>query len=222
MSFRKRIIESRKKLGLNRSDLANMLNVGRSTVHDWEKKRFPEKFPTVKNMERLAEALKVDSIWLRTGIDVKSNDKPLDDILIKKEEYNVRAVEVISMSDLKKFIKSKNHLIRKGVSNMSAAEKFECIRCYIMPDDSMTSYNDVARSIIKGEKLFLDPCFDGGINDGDVLVVDVGGDNNIKVRMYSRDGTDEFLSAVNKDFPAIKIDDNVKIIAKVFKTERKK
>jgi transcriptional regulator with XRE-family HTH domain len=77
MMINKRIVELRKKLGLNQADFAERLGIKRSTVANIETDRNPL---TEANIRLICFTFKVDEEWLREGMgDMMDEEAALSD-----------------------------------------------------------------------------------------------------------------------------------------------
>lgn len=215
--FGKRFNLARKRLNLTQHDVGLAVQVTSAAVSAWDRGL---SIPQASHRPDLASVLKVSLGWLYEGV---GDFQPLDDISNNKMVYKAASVPVLESFQIKQFLRSKQHLIRKGVANMSAEELKEGQSKVLMKDESMCSAFDIPRSIIVGEILLCDFFMKDGVRTGDIVLVDDSEDADWHFpRLYAKDGADEILIALNSAYKKLTVSDKVKIVAKVISTERSK
>jgi len=219
MSFSDRLIHSRKKLGYTQQDVADLISVSRPAVNLWEKSQDDEVFPRAKTLDKLAKALKVDVVWLRFGYVY--NNKPQDDILTKEIKLLVSTSPTLLLHEVRPWLEKHKNILKKGAL-MTDSEIKETEFCVTVENDAMMNASDIENSLAMGEILKIDPTFQGGLKSGDLVLAQFGMTDNFKPRLYFKDGSEEVLVALNKKFPNIPVDENIRIIGKVTHSIRKK
>lgn len=225
MSFHKRVLRCRQKLELTQQQLADLIGVSRPCINVWEDAS-REIFPNSSNIKKLSQVFGVDESWLRFG---KIEDQPKDYILPNENVVNRPAVPILMLDQIKGWLSSKQHLLNKGVLNMSQLEKDETAFKYPMNDESMIG-DDPFSSIFPGEILKADPTQVKTLESGNIVCAQIMGDKDelqtrMLMRCYGENGAQDVLVPLNKDdkkFKKVLVDNNVKIVARVVESIRQK
>jgi SOS-response transcriptional repressor LexA len=217
MSFSKRLLHARKRINLTQDELCKKVGVTRSAVNTWENASKDNLFPTPKNLDKLALVLNVSPIWLRFG-----DKQPKDDILsIEQSEkmYMLCDAPILNLSEISGWISRSKEKTKIGV-DMNEMEN--CVFRFKIEGDSMINPNNLIESLIPGEIAVVDTSKNKDLSSGDYVLAQYGINDNYKARMFYKDGTDSYLSPLNPQFNRVPLDDNVRIIGKIVKTERVK
>jgi SOS-response transcriptional repressor LexA len=217
MNFSKRLTIKRHQLNFTQDDLAELIGVSRATINMWENPVSDEKYPNTNNLKKLAEVLKVEESWLRFGIGDNQPKDYKNSIELNKNIHILSDVPLVPINLISGWLKSKRKILKKGL-NMSIEERKEVIFPCPIEGDSMVSESNPEKSIYDGDIAIVDPTMINNIKSGDVVIAQYGMlSDNYKLRIYRKDGTDDYLIPLNKRYNSIKVDENVRIVGKVLR-----
>ena len=215
MSFQKRLIKMRSKLNLTQLELANAISVTRAAVNGWENNPDLRAKPTYRNLDKLASTLGVTAEWLENG-DTVSTFKPKDYISTTQHNLLFSSPPFLNQDEIGDWIKSKKHILKKG-DKMTELERQSTQYEIKIEGDAMYLLNN-ERSLKSGDIVRIDPTLDN-LKAGDFVLAKGKGMESYKVRMFCKDGSEEYLSALNPLFPNIslyEVDANI-IVGKLTK-----
>lgn len=118
MTFGERLVQARKKIGLNQKQLAEKINITPTRLNYWEKDK---RQPDVKMIQKLAKALNTTGDEL-IGIEVDHKNIITSDEIDKIKKYRAldehgKKIVDFNLDEEYKRITEKNHIIRIASRN---------------------------------------------------------------------------------------------------------
>lgn len=208
MSFQNRLHLSMVKTGYTQTSLADAIGVTRAAVSYWLTAEDDTRYPSAQNLNKCAEVLGVDPVWLRFGNPNETLKQNV--VALSKKQSIITTIPVLSLSEIGKWIRSTT----QGKGKMQAQEMEGNTLFNIELDNvNMIDNHHPSQSLYPGTILTFETDFcPKSIKSGTIVVAQFGMTDNFKIRQYQKDGNDEFLKTFNPDIPITPIDDNVKIV----------
>lgn len=210
MEFKDRLKEIRESRGLSQKALANMVGLTPSAIQSLESGRVK----STTYLIEIAEKLKVDPDWLKGGrTSINNFTKSMPELSLKAlplltiHEVTPWVVQGILPSNVRRTIMS-NETIE--ISNKGFALEVE--------GDAMISIEEPANSLFPGDTVVIDP--EEKPTSGDFVLVKYE-NGGLKIRKYTKDGTEEILEPLNRRYPLALIEKDMDILGVVmFKQKR--
>lgn len=206
MTIGNRVRNARKAKGLSQIQLGDAIGVSQATISELEVRPAASS----KYLVDIAQALGVNPVWLATGEgEMDSKPTELFDSELSIASINTRAVPLISWVQAGQF---------KEVFNDMSLNKefFHCpTRCSPSTYALRVEGESMMDRFRPGQIIFVDP--EVSPISGNYVIAMLEDSNKITFKQLISDGGDQYLKALNKDWPEriIRVNENCRLIGTV-------
>ena len=199
-----RFIAAREAKGWSQKVCAEKLHTSQQNISDIE--RGENKNP--RNLAEYARILGVSQSWLRGETDTPNIPAP--------SALKRHPIPILTFSGIELWLRSPILTPQHKVMNMVFSENdvSNFLFSVIIEGDSMFSPQDIQRSYLPGDIAIIDPDKEPLPGNGVLIKTE----NELKLRLLTRDGTESVLEAINPKYPNIKLSKDIKIIGTVLMT----
>lgn len=209
-----RIKKLRTEMGLSQRVVAELMGYdSKGTVSQWE-----SNLNKPKDMERLANILRTNTVWLETGKGDKDSRNVMvaatGELVLPYPNLVSKKIPVISWvqagmwSDVGCDDPSINCTTWMETSANVSSHAF----ALDVRGDSMHNPLD-KRSIPDGARVVVDPVFDPSQLNRRIVVAMLEGSNEATIKEFVKDGPNMYLNPLNPKYPTIPINEGCRIIA---------
>jgi SOS-response transcriptional repressor LexA len=208
------IRKTRKKLNLSQLDIAEALNVTRTSVTKWEQGAQMKGESLIK----LADFLNIDPNLLG-GLPTPQKNPT---IMYKSNDRSViiREFPLLDKTEIMDWLSKKRRFDMEKFQIPMYDEKLSNdVYLLINEGNAMLNQDNPFDSIFPKEILVIEP--NATPQDGCIVLVHFGKDD-IRVRQYREDGSEKFLKAFDPNFKIIPLDNELKILGIVIYTIKRR
>lgn len=208
-----RIKQLRMEMGLSQRVVAELMGIeSKGAVSQWE-----SDISRPKDMERLANILRTNTVWLETGKGDKYSRNAMvaatGDIVFPQQNLVSKKIPVISWVQAGAWsdIGCDDPAMTCTEWMETSSDVSEHAFALVVRGDSMTNHNN-PRSIQDGSKVVVDPMFDPEQLNRKIVVAMLDGSNEATIKEYVVDGPYKLLRPFNTAYPTMQIDGNCRIV----------
>lgn len=197
-----RLQERMKELHITQEELADQLGITRGAITHYLADR---RQPSMKQMKRLAVALKCDPAWLQFGVVGQASK------MDEKLKVPNRDVPILEWTAVKDFSMPERAFDAKTLSVPCFCHQTGKSRLFALrvKGDAMVAPTGHARSFHEGDILIADP--DKDATHGSYVIVMLPGSQEATFKQYVVDGGTRYLKPLNPQYPMVQIGKDAQI-----------